>query len=81
MFWYVALTVNYQRPKKASVKDMTRFHSDEYIDFLCRVSPENMQEFQKQQHKYNVGEDCPVFDGLFEYCSISAGGSLGKAWL
>ena len=25
----------------------------------------------------NVGDDCPVFDGLFEYCSISAGGSMG----
>lgn len=26
----------------------------------------------------NVGEDCPVFEGLFEFCSISAGGSIGK---
>ena len=26
----------------------------------------------------NVGDDCPVFDGLFEYCSISAGGSMGN---
>lgn len=26
----------------------------------------------------NVGDDCPVFDGLFEYCSISAGGSMGE---
>jgi len=26
----------------------------------------------------NVGDDCPVFDGLFEYCSISAGGSMGR---
>lgn len=26
----------------------------------------------------NVGDDCPVFDGLFDYCSISAGGSMGK---
>lgn len=25
----------------------------------------------------NVGDDCPVFDGLFEFCSISAGGSMG----
>jgi histone deacetylase 1/2 len=25
----------------------------------------------------NVGEDCPIFDGLFEFCSISAGGSIG----
>lgn len=28
----------------------------------------------------NVGDDCPIFDGLFEYCSISAGGSMG-GWL
>lgn len=26
----------------------------------------------------NVGEDCPVFEGLFEFCSISAGGTIGK---
>ena len=25
----------------------------------------------------NVGDDCPVFDGLFDYCSISAGGIEG----
>ena len=24
-------------------------------------------------------DDCPVFDGLFEYCSISAGGSMGES--
>lgn len=27
----------------------------------------------------NVGEDCPVFDGLFEYCQVSAGGSIAGA--
>ena len=26
----------------------------------------------------NVGEDCPVFDGLYEFCQLSAGGSIGK---
>ena len=25
----------------------------------------------------NVGEDCPVFDGLYEFCQLSAGGSIG----
>lgn len=29
----------------------------------------------------NVGDDCPIFDGLFEYCSISAGGSMGASIL
>lgn len=28
----------------------------------------------------NVGDDCPVFDGLFEYSSISAGGSMGSSF-
>jgi histone deacetylase 1/2 len=69
---------------------MTRFHSDEYIDFLRRVNPDNMGDFQKHQHKcktflggficlVNVGEDCPVFHGIYEYSSLSAGGSIGCA--
>ena len=24
-----------------------------------------------------MGEDCPVFDGMFEFCQLSAGGSVG----
>jgi hypothetical protein len=31
--------------------------------------------FMREQGKYNVGDDCPVFDGLFEFCGNSAGGS------
>ncbi|KAK2106381.1 Histone deacetylase 1 [Saguinus oedipus] len=27
----------------------------------------------------NVGEDCPVFDGLFEFCQLSTGGSVASA--
>ena len=26
----------------------------------------------------NVGEDCPVFDGLYEFCQLATGGSVGK---
>ena len=25
----------------------------------------------------NVGDDCPAFDGLLEYCRRATGGSLG----
>ncbi|KAK0465300.1 histone deacetylase complex, catalytic component RPD3 [Desarmillaria tabescens] len=67
------------RAKPATKREMTQFHSDEYVDFLNRITPSNMNSFIKEQHKYNVGEDCPVFDGLFEYCSISAGGSMEGA--
>ncbi|TEB39370.1 histone deacetylase Hda1 [Coprinellus micaceus] len=67
------------RAKPATKREMTQFHSDEYVDFLSRITPSNMNSFVKEQHKYNVGDDCPVFDGLFEYCSISAGGSMEGA--
>lgn len=58
---------------------MTQFHTDEYVDFLKKVTPDNMDAFQKEQGRFNVGDDCPVFDGLFEFCGISAGGSMEGA--
>jgi len=68
-----------QRAKPASKFEMTQFHTDEYVDFLQKVTPDNMDNFSKEQGKYNVGDDCPVFDGLFEFCGISAGGSMEGA--
>ena len=46
---------------------MTQFHTDEYVDFLQKVTPDNMDGYAKEQGKYNVGDDCPVFDGLFDF--------------
>ncbi len=98
----------FQRPRYASEAEVTKFHSDDYIDFLRLVTPDNMNEYSKQLIRckdfyialrrfqsitalfmnllllllvpfatVNVGEDCPVFDGMFQFCQISAGGSLG----
>lgn len=67
------------RPYKASAYDMTRFHSDEYIEFLQSVTPQNIQGFTKYLTTFNVGDDCPVFDGLFEFCAMYTGASLEGA--
>ncbi|KAF3914092.1 hypothetical protein AA313_de0204808 [Arthrobotrys entomopaga] len=67
------------RAKPATRKEMAQFHTDEYVDFLWKVTPDNMEQFTKEQTKYNVGDDCPVFDGLFEFCGISGGGSMEGA--
>ena len=69
------------RPFPADTVDIRRFHSDEYVDFLSSVSPETLGEnnFARQLKRFNVGEDCPVFDGLFNFCQASAGGSIGAA--
>ncbi|XP_035000198.1 histone deacetylase 2 isoform X1 [Hippoglossus stenolepis] len=67
------------RPHKATAEEMTKYHSDDYIKFLKYIRPDNMPEFSKQMQRFNVGEDCPVFDGLFEFCQLSAGGSAAGA--
>ena len=68
-----------QRAKPATNLEMTQFHTDDYVDFLKKVTPDNMEAYQKEQGRFNVGDDCPVFDGLFEFCGISAGGSMEGA--
>jgi acetoin utilization deacetylase AcuC-like enzyme len=77
--YHSLLTFGGQRAKPATRHEMTQFHTDEYIDFLQKVTPDNMDNFAKEQGKYNVGDDCPVFDGLFDFCGISAGGSMEGA--
>ncbi|CAF3518643.1 unnamed protein product [Rotaria sp. Silwood1] len=67
------------RPHKAIADEMTRFHSDEYVKFIQNIRPDNILDFNKQMQRFNVGEDCPVFEGLYEFCQISAGGSLAGA--
>ena len=48
----------------------------DYIDFLLRVTPDNQDEFMLQMRRFNMGAvgeaDCPVFDGLFDYCAVRA---------
>ncbi|GAA5996960.1 uncharacterized protein JCM10292_006114 [Rhodotorula paludigena] len=79
------------RAKPATRKEMAQFHTDEYVDFLARVTPDLVEAaaegtggpkvagLAREMGRFNLGDDCPVFDGLFEYCSISAGGSMEGA--
>jgi len=67
------------RPHWATDEEMTAFHSPEYIDFMRRVTPDNQQDFAKQLQRFTVGDDCPVFDGLYDYCRVYTGGSIDGA--
>ncbi|WVQ82692.1 hypothetical protein IAT38_004824 [Cryptococcus sp. DSM 104549] len=67
------------RPTRATKQDMTRFHTDEYIDVLKVVSKENADSITGNGTRFLTGADCPAVDGIFEFSSISAGGSLGAA--
>jgi len=67
------------RPRKATDLELTNFHSDDYIKFIKLVTPDNMHDYAKEIAKFNVREDCPVFDGMYNFCQISSGGSIGCA--
>jgi histone deacetylase 1/2 len=69
------------RPHLASASEMAAFHTEDYVSFLNRISPDNLRNFTAAMSKFNAGEftDCPVFDGLFEFCQIVAGSSIDAA--
>ena len=70
------------KPHPASSQEMTQFHTDEYVNFLSKVSPDNLsRQFAASMVKFNAGEttDCPVFDGLYEFTQYYTGASLDGA--
>lgn len=69
------------RPFPAGPEDIGWFHSDDYVEFLSSVSPQSASDpaHGRQLKRFNIGDDCPVFYGLFEFCQASAGGSIGCA--
>ena len=45
-----------------------------------RVTPaDNTWDPESGQYLFNTGDDCPIFDGLYSYCSLYAGASLDAA--
>ena len=69
------------RPHPASAGEMTQFHSEDYINFLMKVTPDNLRQFSASMNRFNAGDttDCPVFDGLFEFTQLYTGASMDGA--
>lgn len=67
------------KPFKADFNEMTKFHSDDYIKFLKTIRPDNICEHEKQMQRFNVGEDSPVFEGMYDLSQTAAGGSIAGA--
>jgi histone deacetylase 1/2 len=67
------------RPRRAATEDLTTFHSEDYVSFLKTVTQDREGELRSELETYNMVEDCPVFDGLWDYCTIYSGASIGAA--
>ncbi|VUC20293.1 unnamed protein product [Clonostachys rosea] len=69
--------------RTATYEELAGFHSTDYLDFLGTVLPEPVPrdlESQNPDLKFNLGgSDCPLFEGLYDYCSMSAGTAMDAA--
>ncbi|MES1913480.1 MAG: hypothetical protein MHM6MM_005681, partial [Cercozoa sp. M6MM] len=69
------------RPHLATAEEMAQFHSPEYVEFLRRVTPSNARRLGEELARFGFGDnhDCPVFDGMYDFCRIYSGGSIDGA--
>ncbi|KAL4937523.1 hypothetical protein BDV06DRAFT_71429 [Aspergillus oleicola] len=70
--------------RAATQEELNDFHSSDYLDFLQSVIPGDMNDPQSKELsenivRFNFGDDCPIFDGLFQYCSLYSGASIDAA--
>ncbi|KAF2196309.1 histone deacetylase 3 [Delitschia confertaspora ATCC 74209] len=75
-------TMDLHEPLAATYEELAVFHDREYLDFLKKITPENVQhddEFYLQAGFGGDSNDCPVFDGLWNYVSLYGGASLHAA--
>lgn len=64
--------------RQATEEEMNDFHSEDYLEYL-RTAKVAMPDDETPK-PYNLGgSDCPIFEGLFNYCSMYSGASIDAA--
>ncbi|KAI8593912.1 hypothetical protein BDZ88DRAFT_988 [Geranomyces variabilis] len=68
------------RSRSATDEEVTKYHSADYIECLKRLTPDNYRLFDSWTSRYNLAvDDCPIFDGVYDFCLMYAGASLDAA--
>ncbi|KAJ2896635.1 histone deacetylase phd1 [Zalerion maritima] len=68
--------------RAATHDELSNFHAADYLEYLATAAPQQKPPdgSESTDNKFNLANpDCPLFDGLYNYCSMSAGGSLDAA--
>ncbi|KAF9114191.1 Histone deacetylase 8 [Mortierella sp. AM989] len=83
-------------PRRATIKELCRYHSRDFIDFLLQVETdssldlddeddacqENHQNSREDQmEEYGLLHDCEVFEGIVQYAEFVAGSTIEAATL
>jgi histone deacetylase HOS2 len=75
-------------PRGSTKEELAEFHKKDYVDFLSVATPQNIYEMYPELATstqgytsaiFGVGDDCPIFDGLFDFCSLYTGASVDAA--
>ena len=64
-------------PRWASREELERFHDSDYVDFLSKTTPTT--PLSSAFTRFNFADDCPVFDGMYDFCRAYTGASLAAA--
>lgn len=63
--------------REATRDELLAFHAEEYVDFLHSITPEMAMKMDEDKvAQFNIGDDCPIFDGLYSYLRLYTGASL-----
>lgn len=63
--------------RPATRQELLAFHLADYVDFLETITPEMAQKMDTEKlARFNIGDDCPIFDGMYAYSSIYLGATL-----
>lgn len=72
-----------QKPRRAFTTELSAFHDRAYIEYLATVNVENQRSkdnaFDSKFLQYGMGDDCPIFDGVYDFCQLYAGASIEAA--
>ncbi|KAF2119548.1 hypothetical protein BDV96DRAFT_486982 [Lophiotrema nucula] len=75
-------TMDLFEPRPATLDELAVFHDREYLSYLSRVTPQNAQPEDASHLAFGFGgesNDCPVFDGLWNYVCLYSGASMHAA--
>ncbi|KAL7751607.1 hypothetical protein RI367_003072 [Sorochytrium milnesiophthora] len=74
------------RPTPATFLQMAKFHTDDYLNFLQTLTVDVPVSDKRCTFaffligtNFNFNDDCPVFEGIYEFSALSAGGSIEGA--
>jgi len=64
--------------RQATREEMEDYHSEEYLNYL-KTAKVAMPDDDYPKDFNLGGSDCPIFEGLFNYCSMYSGASIDAA--